>query len=96
MRDYKIMPLNQILKYEDEMKEQKVSEVARKPNGFLGMYKRYKTFDNFKDKQVPNGKINWAEKRNAFADRHLAQYERHPTPRRRLALIAWGVLPNAK
>jgi len=39
---------------------------------------------------VPNGKINWGEKRNAFIDRHLAQYRKNPTERRRLALLAWG------
>jgi len=89
-KNYRVLSLNQILKYEDEMKQLKVSEVARKPSGFLGQYKQHKTFDNFKDKQVPNGKINWGEKRNAFIDRHLAQYRKNPTERRRLALLAWG------
>jgi len=90
MPDYKVEPLSSILKEEDEMKRLKVSEVARKPSGFLGNYKRYKTYNNFKDKQVPNGKINWAEKRNAFLDRHLEQYRRNPTERRRLSLLVWG------
>ncbi len=92
-KKYKVMPLNEILKYEDEMKAEKVSEVARSPSGFLGNYKRYKTYNNFKDRQVPNGKIDWSEKRNAFIDRHLAQYRKNPTPRRRLSLIVWGYKP---
>ncbi len=90
MPDYKVMPLNEILKYEKEMKAEKVSEVARGPNGFLTNYKKYKTYNNFKDRQVPNGKIDWADKRNAFIDRTLESYRRNPTPRRRLNLISWG------
>lgn len=90
MPDYKVEPLSQILKEEDKMKELKVSEVARSPSGFLGNYKRYKNYNNFKNKQVPNGNIDWSEKRNAFLDRHLEQYRRNPTERRRLAILAWG------
>lgn len=90
MRDYKVEPLSKILKEEDEMKKEKVSEVARSPSGFLGQYKKYKTFNNFKDNKVPNGKIDWGDKRNAFIDRHLVQYKNYPTERRRLALLAWG------
>lgn len=90
MPDYKVEPLNQILKEEDKMKELKVSEIARKPNGFLGQYKKNKTYNNFKNNKVPNGKIDWGEKRNAFIDRHLESYRRNPTERRRLALLAWG------
>ena len=95
MRDYKIMPLSEILKYEDEMKKKKVSDVARSSTGFLGQYKKHKTFNNFKDRQVPNGNIDWEEKRKGFIARHYAQYKKNPTERRRLAMIAWGFLPDA-
>ncbi len=90
MPDYKVEPLSKILSEEDKMKELKVSEIARKPNGFLGQYKKYKTYNNFKNNKVPNGKIDWGEKRNAFIDRHLEQYRRNPTKRRALSLLAWG------
>jgi len=90
MSDYKIEPLNKILKEEDKMRRLKVSEVARSRNGFLGQYKKYKTYNNFKNNKVPNGVIDWSEKRNAFIDRHLVQYKKNPTERRRLALLAWG------
>ncbi len=90
MPDYKVEPLSRILSEEDKMKKLKVSEVARSPNGFLGQYKKYKTYNNFKNNKVPNGLIDWSEKRNAFVDRHLAQYRKNPTERRRLALLAWG------
>jgi hypothetical protein len=92
-KKYKVMPLKEILKYEDEMKAEKVSEVARSQSGFLGQYKKHKTYNNFKNNKVPNGLIDWNEKRDAFIDRHLAQYEKNPTRRRRLALIAWGYKP---
>ena len=91
---YKVMTLSQILKYEDEMKRLKVSDVARSPSGFLGQYKKHGTFNNFKDKQVPNGKQDWEDKREGFVARHLTQYKKNPTERRRLAMIAWGFLPD--
>lgn len=90
MPDYKIEPINKILSEEDKMKKLKVSEVARSPSGFLGQYKKYKTYNNFKNNKVPNGLIDWSEKRNAFIDRHIVQYRKNPTERRRLALLAWG------
>lgn len=90
MTKYKIVPLAQILKYEDEMKQQKVSEVARATGGFLSEYKKYKTWGNFKDNIVPNGKQDWESKRDGFISRHLKQYRENPTERRRLALLAWG------
>jgi hypothetical protein len=89
----KVMPLNEVLKYEDEMKKQGVSEVARSSRGFLGNYKKYKTFANMKNKNPPNENITWEDKRRAFVKRHLAQYKQNPTERRRLALIAWAFMP---
>ena len=94
MREYPVMSLKETLKYEDEAKKEKVSEVARSSKGFLGQYKKNKTFNNFKNNIVPNGKINWEEKRNAFIDRHLEQYRRNPTPRRKLALQMWSYNPK--
>lgn len=92
-KKYKVLSLHQILKFEDEMKRLKVSEVARKPTGFLGQYKKHGSFEDFKDKQVPNGNITWEDKRNAFIARHLASYRENPTERRHLALVAWGFSP---
>jgi len=91
------MTLKEVLKYEPEMNEKKVSEVARSPSGFLGQYKKYKTFDKMKNKIVPNENITWSEKRNNFLKRHLVQYKKNPTERRRLAIIAWAMeLPKIK
>ena len=90
MTEYKVVPLNSILKEEDEIKKQRVSEVARASGGFLSEYKKHKTFGNFKDNIVPNGSEDWESKRRNFIKRHLAQYRQQPTERRRLALLVWG------
>ncbi len=89
-KNYRVLSLNQILKYEDEMKRLKVSEVARQPSGFLGQMKKHGSFDNFKDKKVPDGNITWKEKRQNFISRHLAQYKKNPTERRAYSMLAWG------
>jgi len=81
---YKWMTLGEVLKYEDDIRRNKVSEVARSSRGFLYNYKIKKTREQMKD---------WWSKRDAFISRHLAQYKSNPTPRRRLALIAWAYNP---
>jgi len=90
---YKWMPLSSILKYEDEMKVNNVSIVARSRDGFLGQYKKWKSANIMKNKIVPNEKIDWETKRNAYLARSYAGYKLNPTYRRWLSLIAWGFLP---
>jgi hypothetical protein len=77
------MNIKEIELYEPLMKAQNVSKVARSPSGFLTFFKKN------------NGALNdsWNVKRNAFIARHLAQYSKNPTPRRKLALIAWAYMP---
>jgi hypothetical protein len=82
----KYLTLNQIGKYEPEMKRQKVSTVARSQRGFLTAYKRAGNRNNLPE--------NWQRKRAAFIARHGTQYDKNPTPRRRLALIAWAYDPE--
>ena len=76
-----MMSLKDVLKYESEMEKENVSRVARGKGGFLTAYK--------------DGKLNdeWKKKRNGFIARHLAQYIKNPTYRRRLALNAWAYNP---
>lgn len=86
MREYKYMSLAEIKEYEPEMRRLKVSEVARGPRGFLTAYKR------------ANGNTSklseyWRNKRDGFIKRHMAQYRKNPTYRRKLALIAWAYNP---
>jgi hypothetical protein len=69
-----------------EMRQQKVSQVARSPGQFVDQYRKA----NGNPKNLPD---HWRRKRNAFVARHLKQYRQHPTERRRLALIAWAFNP---
>ncbi len=89
-KNYKVMPLRDVLKYEDEAKEKGVSEVARSSSGFLGQYKKFKDFDKFKDKKASNSNMDWEDKRESFIARHLASYRRNPTRRRKIALAIWA------
>jgi hypothetical protein len=84
--NYKWMSLSEIAEYEQEMEALKVSEIARSRSGFLPQYKRAN--GNWK-----NLNEYWIRKRNAFIARHLVQYKKNPTYRRKLALIAWAYMP---
>lgn len=91
---YNWLSLAEILKYENEMKKEKVSIVARGKNGFLREYKKYKMANVMKNKIVPNEKITWETKRNAYLARSYAGYKLNPTYRRWLSLISWGYMPK--
>ena len=89
-RDYEYYPyigLKTIARYEPDMRKLGVSKVARSPRGFLTYYKKIGGDQN---------KVNdyWDRRRAAFIARHMAQYEKNPTYRRRLALIAWAYDPE--
>ncbi len=89
-RDYEYYPyigLNTIARFEPDMSKLKVSMVARSPRGFLTYYKRVGGIQN-------NVNDYWDRRRAAFIARHMAQYEKNPTYRRRLALIAWAYDPE--
>lgn len=86
-KTYRLISLNTISKYEDKMKDLGVSKVARGPGGFLPAYKRAKG----KRSDLPD---RWINKRRGFIARHLAQYKKNPTKRRKLALIAWAYMPK--
>jgi hypothetical protein len=64
-----------------------VSEVARSPRGFLTQYKRV---GGNPDKLS----LEWKVKRHGFIRRHLAQYRKNKTLRRKLALYAWAYNPD--
>ena len=79
---FPLVPLEEVLLYEPDMKRLGVSKVARTPKGFLGVYKRNMLDDV------------WIKRREAFIKRHLAQYVKKPTMRRWLALMAWAYKPE--
>jgi hypothetical protein len=80
---YAFVPLETVKKFEPQMEQENVSVVARSPRGFLTAYKKY-------GKALPQ---EWLTKRENFIKRHLAQYKKNPTYRRKLALMAWAYQP---
>jgi hypothetical protein len=88
------MSLREVLAYESEMDRLGVSKVARSPRGFLTAYKQGHTAAATKRMVVPDHpNQTWGQRRDQFVARHLAQYEKHPTYRRWLALVAWAYRP---
>ena len=85
---FPLMSLSEVLKYEPEAEEKKVSDVARGPNGFLTQYKKYK-------KTIENNEF-WMKKRYFFIERTLVQYKKKPTRRRLLSLYMWAFDPHSK
>ena len=81
---YRFMPYKEIEKYIPKMVELGVSKVARSKGQFLDQYERYGA------SKLPD---EWKLKRENFIKRHLVQYVKKPTERRRLALMAWAYLP---
>lgn len=81
-----LLSLKTIRKYEPDMKRLGVSKVARSPRGFLTAYKKAGSAWKLSEE--------WKRKRLAFIARHLAQYKKKSTYRRRLALIAWAYDPE--
>lgn len=79
-----LLPLHEIEKYEQDMKDLRVSEVARSPRGFLTAYKKGQLTEE------------WLKTRQNFIKRHYKQYIKNPTYRRYLALIAWAFRPKLK
>jgi len=81
--------LSEIAKYEPDMRRLGVSTVARSPRGFLTYYKKI-------GGRASKANPKWQAKRNAFIARHLVQYDKNPTYRRFLALVAWAYKPKKK
>ena len=90
-RKYRLMSVRAVRRLLREIEAHGVSEVARAPGGFLYTY--LKKGPSMLDETVPLGSITWRQKRAGFIARHLAQYAKNPTTRRRLALVAWAFDP---
>jgi hypothetical protein len=88
---YALLTPTQVLAHQQAMIREGVSEVARAPGGFMHTYLRDGVYMLSKSSNATG--LTWAKKRDAFIKRHLAQYKSNPTPRRRLALIAWAYMP---
>ena len=67
-----------------------VSEVARAPGGFVRVYQVHRS----RHGRLPaSSTLSWGRKRDNFVRRHMAQYAKHPTFRRWLALVMWAYPP---
>ncbi len=80
------MNLEEIAKYQPEIRKLGIEMVARSPNGFLRAFKKAKGKPNRLSQ-------SWHTRRYEFIKQHLAQYRASPTQRKKLALIAWGYMP---
>lgn len=70
--------------------ENGVSSRAMEPDGFTRVYLSGRPLSL----RYPGKQHSYAVERTLFIGRHLPQYRSNPTPRRRLALIAWAYLPD--
>ena len=92
---YPYMPLDAVEDHVPAMQQLGVSKVARSPRGFLTAY-RIAGGDPrlLAQMRVAGRNESWARRRHNFIARHLPQYEKNPTWRRCLALIAWAFDPT--
>ena len=97
-RSYPWMPYAKSKRYLKEASRLGVSKVARSARGFMTQYARARSALAMKHRPVrntPNVKHQtWGARRHAFISRHLPQYRKNPTKRRRLALIMWAYDPG--
>jgi len=92
MDKYNFLTRTQIKRFLPEIEKNNVSEIARSERGFLSNYLKFgKKIKNIK---VPSENITWDVKRNNFISRTLPAYQKNPTYRRYLSLIAWAYDPN--
>jgi hypothetical protein len=88
---YPLMSKQEVLSYLPTIVQYGVSERARKPDGFLSVYVSGKDINKL---MYPGKNHSYAVEREQFIKRHLAQYNKQKTIRRKLSLIAWGFNPN--
>lgn len=86
---YPILDLEEVLKYEQEAVNNKVSKVARSKRGWLSYHKKH-IDNNLNDDET------WLKKREAFIARTKAAYDKNPTYRRFLSLVMWSYMPDKK
>lgn len=90
---YPLMQYKDMMKYEDEMIKLKVSERAREPDGFYGMFIKYKS--KIPDDIVyPNyTNVNYWKRREIFLNSHYKMWMKNKTRRNYLSLICWAFNP---
>jgi hypothetical protein len=86
MLKYEIMPYNEVKKYETYAISEKVSEIARSPNGWYHTLKKNKG-------DISNMPVALIKKRDSFISRTLPVYLKNPTFRRLISLYMWSFDP---
>ena len=97
MSRYPWMGDAQVRAYEAEAARLGVSEVARRPKGFLREYEKAGSAAAMRRRPLPpgvRGGETWGQKRDAFVARFLAMYRDNPTRRVYLALVMWAYKPS--
>ena len=92
---YHWVSLATVKRYEAQARRLGVSQVARSPRGFLRAYEAAGGSARVVNATRVPGHPNqtWGQRRASFIARHLAQYRRQPTARRRYALLMWAYRP---
>lgn len=78
---YPYMTRAEVRKYENDIINNNVSQIARSPDGFMYTYLNTRTISPELDK-----------KRTSFISRTLPAYLKNPTYKRFLSLIAWAYI----
>jgi hypothetical protein len=80
-------------RYEQEAARLRVSIVARSARGFMRQYEKAGTAAAMRERPVRGTRQTWGQRRDNFVKRHMAQYRKHRTYRRWLALLMWAYRP---
>lgn len=89
--EYPLMSKEQIKKYIPMINKYKVSQKAM-TSGFMKNY--LENGPEILTQPSDQKDLSWGQKRYLFIRRVLLPYNRKPTYRRFLSLIAWGYLPS--
>tara|TARA_B100000676_G_C17957909_1_gene775804 strand:- start:847 stop:1128 length:282 start_codon:yes stop_codon:yes gene_type:complete len=87
MKEYEWLNLKDVKIHEKQAREEKVSQKARSPQGFLPAFKKAHGDPEKMSTQ-------WHSKRHGFIARTLPQYQKKKTLRRWLALVMWAYKPG--
>lgn len=94
MPEYRWMSYAAAARYLPAAAAAQVSVVARSKRGFMGQYRKAQTVANMRKRPVRGYQQTWGQRRHNFIRRHMAQYAKHPTYRRWLALVMWAYRPG--
>lgn len=89
-REFPWVPYTQAANYVNEANREGVSKVARGRGGFMDVYSRQNTPLKMRKTVHTRSGQRWGQRRHNFIKRHLAQYRKHPTRRRWLAMMMWA------